>query len=206
MSDDWFRNTSWDTAIARRFEEKLRRARRKEQYLRIQACHLAPIVPQIALELLDRYFALSDTFDHAQAHVDRAVAFKALGRLEESAQAYEAALAREATFPNLKTQAYLDLPILVATAGLRARFERALEVLEHNRNRLMFPLDHFLWHCAYALLCEANQDRERAVMHAKNAMAAAAREKSGFRYHPSLGLVTEKHRALLDALASVSPA
>ena len=67
MSDDWFRNTTWNDDVARRFEEKLRRARRKEQYLRIQACTLATTYPHVALDLLERYFALSDDFGHAQA-------------------------------------------------------------------------------------------------------------------------------------------
>jgi len=43
MADEWFRNVSWDVSIARRFEEKLARARKKEQYLRIQACTLASV-------------------------------------------------------------------------------------------------------------------------------------------------------------------
>jgi len=47
MSDDWFRNTTWDDAIERAFDEKLRRARMKEQYLRIQASTLARSHPEV---------------------------------------------------------------------------------------------------------------------------------------------------------------
>src|SRR5687768_6384776 len=107
MSDDWFRDRDWNDAIARRFDEKLRRARRKAQYLRIQASTLARTHPNAALELLDRYFQLPDDFDHAQAHVDRAMAYQALGRIEDAVRAYEAALTREEVFPQLLTQAYL---------------------------------------------------------------------------------------------------
>jgi hypothetical protein len=84
MSDEWFRNTPWDVTIAAHFEEKLRNARRKEQYLRIQASVLAETHPESALQLLDRYFALPDDFDHTQAHVDRATALIALGRIDEA--------------------------------------------------------------------------------------------------------------------------
>src|SRR5688500_13421369 len=112
MVTDWFRNTTWNESVERAFDEKLRSAKRKEQYLRIQASTLARSHPDVALKLLDRYFELTDNFDHAQAHVDRATALLALGRVSDAIASYEAALAREAAFPKLQTQAYLDLPYL----------------------------------------------------------------------------------------------
>ena len=206
MADDWFRNDEWNAGIARRFDEKLTRARRKEQYLRIQASTLAPTHPEVALQLLDRYFSMSDKFDHAQAYVDRATALKALGRTEEAADAYEAALAREAEFPNLKTQAYLALPVLVATEGLLSRFDRAIIILDEQADRLMFPVDHFLWHAARALVVVSRGDRTGAGPNARAALEAASKDHSGFRYHPSVGLVTEKHRGLLKDIAALGAA
>ena len=206
MADDWFRNEDWNPGVARQFEEKLRRARRKEQYLRIQACTLASIRPEVALELLDRYFSMPDKFDHAQAYVDRATALKTLGRIEEAADAYESALAREVEFPNLKTHAYLELPVLVAVAGLQSRFDRAVAILDEQADRLMFPVDHFLWHAARALIMASRGDRAGAAPHARSALQAASKDDSGFRYHPSVGLVTEKHRGLLKDIAALGAA
>ena len=40
MGAEWFRNQTWDETIERGFNEKLRRARKKDQYLRIQALTL----------------------------------------------------------------------------------------------------------------------------------------------------------------------
>src|SRR5262245_14257718 len=91
---DWFRNTRWNASIEQAFDDKLRRARRKEQYLRIQASMLARSHPDAALALLARYFELPNDFDHAQAHVDRATAYLALGRVADAVGAYEAALER----------------------------------------------------------------------------------------------------------------
>src|SRR5690349_22700680 len=99
MADDWFRNTEWNESVALAFEQKLKRARRKSQYLRIQACTLARHDPKVALELLERYFALGDDFDHAQAYVDQANAYLALGDVDAAIRSYESALERERAFP-----------------------------------------------------------------------------------------------------------
>ena len=206
MSTDWFRNTTWNAAIERAFDEKLRRARRKEQYLRIQACTLARSHPEVALKLLDRYFELHDDFAHAQAHVDRATALLTLGRVEEALAAYEAALARESAFPNLKTQAYLDLPYVVATRGIRERYKRALELLHLHESRLTFPVERFCWHAAYALIASATGEAETASSHAERALETASRDHSGFRYHPSVGLVTSQYDDVVRQLEAICAA
>ena len=200
MADDsWFRNSDWNEEIALAFEQKLNRARRKSQHLRIQACTLASAKPQVALELLDRYFALGDDFDHAQAHVDRATAFLALGQLDSAFQAYEAALERERVFPNLRTGAFLDFPYQIAINGAADRFDQAMAILSGTESQLMFPVDRFKFHAAKALIL-ANSDLPAARSAAKLALGAAASDKSGFRYHPSVGLVSERHVQALSKL------
>lgn len=207
MSADWFRNTTWNEAVERSFNENLQRARRKEPYLRIQACTLARSHPEVALKLLDRYFSLKDDFDHAQAHVDRATALVALGRIREAVESYDAALAREVEFPNLQTQAYLDLPYLIATRGIREKYGYAMQLLEKHREtlkaRLMFPVDRFRWHAAHALIASAGHDAVAAKAHAQAALDAAALDHSGFRYHPTIGLVTEQYDGLVQKLREV---
>ena len=203
MRDDWFRNTTWDGVIERAFNEKLSRARRKEQYLRIQACTLARSHPDVALRLLDRYFAMKDNFDHAQAVVDRATAFLTLGRVDEAIDSYNAALAREAEFPNLLTQAYLDLPYLVAVRAVRRQYDHAIQLLEKHTNRLMFPVDHFRWHTALALMAADVGQTALAKKEAADTLSAAALNHSGFRYHATLGLVTEKYDELIAKLKSI---
>ncbi len=201
MSDDWYRCTAWTQANASRFFEKLRRARRKEQYLRIQAATLATTDPEVALDLLEQYFELDDDFDHAQAHVDRATALLTLGRLDEALDSYEAALAREAEFGNLQTQAWLDLPFLIAIREVSDRYDRALELLDAPRlEGLMFPVDRFRWHAARALIAAAHSQGGLAEEHALNALDAATQTKSGFRYHPKVGLVSDEYSLLVERL------
>ncbi len=113
--EDWYRNKEWNSSIAEAFTAKLKRARDKPQYLRIQASYLTDKYPTVALELFDQYFSLGDNFDHSQANVGRAEAYIALGNIDNAIAAYEAALAFEAIKPNVLTQAYIALPFLVAT-------------------------------------------------------------------------------------------
>lgn len=204
MSTDWFRNTTWNESIERAFEEKLQRARKKEQYLRIQACMLARSHPDVALKLLDRYFQFPDHFDHAQAHVDRATALLALGHVAQAIAAYEAALARESVFPHLQTQAYLDLPFVIANLGIGEQYARALELLRVHESRLMFPVDYFMWHATHALIAVASSDTDRAIAHARQALETATRGHSGFRFHPRVGLVTGEYDEVIGKLKAIS--
>jgi len=199
---EWFRNTTWDESIERAFNAKLHRAREKGQYLRLQAGGLTSSHPEVALKLLDRYFALPVAFDHAQAHVERAEAFLTLGRVADAITAYEAALAREVVFPNVLTQAYLHLPYVVATHGIREQYPRALEVLRLYESRLRFPVEHFRWHAARALIAADTQEAGASKVHAENALAAACRG-SGLRYHPSVGLVTAEHDGVIKNLEAL---
>ena len=205
MSNDWFRNTDWNETIAAAFEEKLKRARDKKQYLRIQACTLASGHPRIALVLLERYFALGEHFDHAQAHVDRATAHLALGDIDAAIQSFEAALAREAAFPNVQTVAHLELPYLIALNGTAGRFEQAMDMLSASKDRLMFPVERFKHHAARAIIL-ATSDRAAARIEAKAALEAASADHSGFRYHPSVGLVSEMHADALSRLRGLCDA
>jgi tetratricopeptide (TPR) repeat protein len=207
MTDDrWFRNEHWDAQVSSAFEEKLRRARRKSQYLRIQACYLSQTHPRVALDLLDRYFALGDDFDHAQAQVDRAEAYLALGRIEDAFTSYEAALKREEEFPNLRTGAYLKLPYQIALWGSAHRYDQAMALLSNAGSRLMFAVDHFVFHATKAIILSAQGNLADARAEARPALEAASRDHSGFRYHPGVGLVSDKHAKALSLLRSLCDA
>jgi tetratricopeptide (TPR) repeat protein len=201
---DWFRNKSWDPEIEAVFFKKLARAKDKSQYLRIQASTLASSCPQVALRLLDQYFTLGEHFDMAQAHVDRASAYLHLGQVGSAILANEAALTRETSYPHLKTQAYLDLPFLIAAQRLSQHYDTALALLESHRNRLMFPIDRFRWNCAVALIRSDQGDRRGAQEAARNALAASSEAKSGFRYHPKVGLVASVDEALHKRLSELA--
>lgn len=205
-SEDWYRNTTWNEEAAERFEAKLKRARRKAQYLRIQACSLARSEPRVALQLLERCFELGDDFDHAQAYVDQASAYRTLGQIENAVRSYEQAMRRESEFPRLQTQAYLELPFFIATTPIPERFDQARVLLDQFRGRLMFPIDVFRWNAVYALILAARSQESEASAYAQAALDAAARETSGFRYHQNLGLVGDRYSDLVQELRDIAHA
>ena len=204
--DDWYRNTEWTPEVEKTFHAKLARARRKAQYLRIQACVLATSHPAVALRLLDDYFESGDDFDEAQAHVDRATAYRSLGQNEKALHSYERALKVEAKKPFVKTQAYIQLPYLVAIIAEKVRYEQALDLLERHKTRLTLPVDHFLWHATRALILGDVGAIDAAKMHAAQALEAAALDHSGFRRHPSVGLVGDSHSDIVAKVMGIANA
>jgi tetratricopeptide (TPR) repeat protein len=159
---DWFQNTTWDTATEARFNEKLCRARNKAFYLRAQAGHLVTADPRAALSLLDRYFALGDDLDKALAFADRAKAYLALGEQEEALRSLENALQREIEVPNIQTWAWSDYAVIVAQQRLDHHYGRALQLLrEHPAQSQIFPVTRFLWYAAFALISDAQGPTRR---------------------------------------------
>jgi tetratricopeptide (TPR) repeat protein len=197
---EWFRNENWSPAIETHFFEKLKRARDKSQYLRIQAGYLAENRPEIALMLLEKYFSLGDHFDKAQAFLDQATAYTSLGRIEEAIWSLLKALKREQEFPNLRTQAWSSYALLVVSNNLKSQFEKTTQILDEQKSQLTFPVDKFVWHAAYALIKEAQGSLQAARDEANEALAAAQMDHSGFRYHPKVGLVGSDYDEIRNRL------
>ena len=138
--DDWWRNTSWNGEIEAVFFNKLARARNKTWYLRNQARALASGCPEVALRLLDQYFALGGDLEQAGAHFYRARAHVALRNVDAAVLAFEAVLAREDAVPNFRTWAFHELPVLIAIKRMSARYDRAIQVLMKHKDWLTFPV------------------------------------------------------------------
>lgn len=202
-SEDWYRNKEWSKEVEAQFFAKLKRARRKEQYLRIQASTIARNYPDVALMLLEQYFSLDDDFDHAQAYCDMASAFLAKGEVQKAVQSYGKALEREAEFPKLKTDAYILYPLTIVENKLDNLYQSANEILEAHQDRLMFPIDYFRWHAAKAIIAADSGDNELASSHATRALEAAQIKKSGFRFHQNLGLVGKEFKGVVDELRAI---
>lgn len=203
MTADWYRNTTWSPAIEQAFESKLKRARRKSEYLLLQANALVRAHPDVSLRLLDRSIELGDDTFTAEAHEIRARALLALERVDEAIDAYEATLRREGEFPNVQTNSVFHFPLLIATRSLRQLYPRALELVslaEMDASLMSFPAARFDCYAARSLILADSGDLEGARVAAATAIAAAAQRHSGYRYHPDVGLVGDGASAILEKL------
>ncbi|MEM9059945.1 MAG: hypothetical protein AAGD13_05740 [Pseudomonadota bacterium] len=205
-SDDWYRNTEWNDRVQEAFFAKLSRARsQRDQYLVIQANTLASIAPEVTLELVEFYFATRfDDFEDVRAHLASANAYGAMGKTDKEIEAYKKVLAREREFPGHQTEACFELPYLIALNRVSSEYEFAICVLMEGYDRAVFPIDHFKWHTAKALISGDEGRKEDAAVHAGKALEMAGVKKSGFRYHQRLGLVTEKYHGTLERLLDLT--
>ena len=76
----------------------------------------------------------------------------------------------------------------------------AVELLNAHRDRLTFPVEHFMWHASHALIAGATGDHSAAIEHAGQALEFASLKKSGFSRHPTIGLVAAEHEEVLRRL------
>jgi len=205
-SNDWYRNTEWNSRIRETFFARLARARsQRDQYLAIQALTLAPRFPKSALELVNVYFETRRSdFHDARALLAKAEAFRSMEEIPKAINAYKDVLVKEAELPHFKTRTCFDLPYLIATNGIVSEYGFALEILADGLDELAFPVDVFLWHAANALMAFDEGRRDEAAEHAIKAIEAAEVKKSGFRFHKNVGLIGKDHLDVTKRLAAIA--
>lgn len=208
---EWFRRTTWSDADRQDFNARLKRSRgasSKAEYLRIQAFHLAEAGHHAdAIELLDRLLGeFPDDIHNAQAHVQRAESFARLGQREAVIDEYRAALQRERDFPNVRTNAWLDFGWFVFEKELTSLYREVERVLTEFRGEggLMFPALEYRYATLKALLADARGDKNQARVFAQQALAEAAKDHSGLRYHATIGLVGSERNTFANRLRAMA--
>jgi tetratricopeptide (TPR) repeat protein len=210
-SEDWYRRTTWTDQDREAFNARLKRSRsdgNKAQYLLIQAaCLVQAGYYAPAIELLDRVLIeFPERIFLADTHHLKAVTFVRLGQAENAIEEYRAALAAERNFPGVKTQAWLEFGRFVVESQIAELYDEVSAVLDEFQNStgLTFPAEAFSYNLIRAFIADARGDHDGARTFATQACEEAAKKHSGFRYHPTVGLVgSEGHRfeAKLKALA-----
>ncbi len=208
MADDWFRNTSWDHGIEAGFRKKLARSRDKPQYLRLQAGSLVSGRPEVALRLLDEYFALGADLFLADVWRTKAEAHGAMGETDSAVAAFEAALAREESFGKVFTNTRLDYPCFIVLHRLDHLYDRALALAdEPSRGGIVLPAEVYKRNAVRAVVLAARNRIQEAREAASLALQSARETHSGIARHPTVGLVDARDplRTRVEEIAGLAP-
>jgi tetratricopeptide (TPR) repeat protein len=212
-SEDWYRRTTWTEEDRTDFNVRLHRARKhnRNQYVRVQAAHLADVGNHsAALELLDLFLHMDEgSIDLAQVHLQRAEALLATGLKQQAICAFRASLDAERHRPNVRTEAWLLFSWFIVETQNKQLYPEAHSVItEFEKERSpLFPISNYRLQCVKALLLEHDGDSRLAKAHAQQAIALSNVQHSGFRHHPHLGLVTNLntnvHQRVLQIAATM---
>ncbi len=211
---EWFRRKTWTEADREAFFDRLRRSRtsfHKAQYLSIQALELEEADTdagrEAAIELTD--VLLRDYPEDSQlamAYLTRARVFRSKSDVTSTVDAFRHALQAQRDHPGMHTGAHREIAWFVAVTPLPKLFTEAMSVLDEFGGHDAFPSMQYLVCGARALMLFALGDRPLAGRWAQQAIQAAEQTHSGFRYHPTIGLVTrcdEQIHARIKAIAAV---
>jgi len=207
--DDWFRSAAWAATDQEEFFARLARSRKSAaQYLRIKALSLQQAALFVdALELLSRFLQeYPGHFDTAQALLQQAQCFSALGRLEEAEAGFRHALRHEQSHGSVQTLAWIDFPWFIVRHGRRHLYSEALSVLDAGEKGPVLPLPTLRYQSAAtrAIICADRGDRAQARHFARMALEAAAATHSGLSYHGSIGLVENPDPGIHERIRSLA--
>ena len=192
--NDWYRQTSWSTANQEAFFAKLKRARNKAQYFRIQALYLQEEQPEEALKLLDEYFEVGgEEIDLALAWAQRAECEIALGREPQALQSFRECFHREQAFAGQRTNGYLSFGLWVARNRRSEMYDEVLAVFAARERWPFFPDTLYRFNAVLALIADDCGNTKAAAAYARLALEATSTTNSGLPQHPGLGLVRHRH-------------
>lgn len=80
--------------------------------------------------------------------------------------------------------------MLIAEHRLKQHYSRAFELLEETEGTAVFPVQHYDWHSARALLLFEIDSHSEARAEAKIALEFARIDDSGISRHKDVGLVS----------------
>lgn len=209
---DWFRKTTWSESDQAKFFARLQRSRsaaNKAQNLRIQAHHLeeagAPKLLDAALNLLEKVInEFPATFELAQTYTQKASCLAKLGKIHEAIIYYRLAIETEKKFPQWGTRSWISFGRVVVDNGLIDLFDEVLHTLDSEPHRINFPADVYEKAGIRAIITAHQGNSEIAKKLAASAVEAATQLHSGFRYHPTVGLVRNKETRFYKSIQAIA--
>lgn len=201
---EWYRKTTWTKTDEEEFWGKIKRSRspyNKSQFIRLQAYELyhtkkSKLVKVAELLLLKLLAEYRDDSQVGSAYDLLGNIYCEYGDFEKAISYYKDAIDFESVYPNSTTNAYLNYSELIVKNGKIESYNYVEELLEIRLKHITFPFQFYTAYSILSIINKHNGNIDKAVLYAALANDNAAKESSGFRYHKTLGLVTERDREL----------
>lgn len=197
---DWYRRIAWTKEDEVEYFAKLKRARQssRAQYLYIQAATLTgtrrPELLNVAESLIQKLFT-----DYPDDRFNRSGSLELLGDIYRHRGDVDAAMAYykqtidfEKTYPNVQGPAFLSFSELAVKLEKHEYFPFLEELLSAKVEQYPFPIYKYKIYTLLSIISKTKGDKASADQFAKLANEHAAATTSGFRYHPTVGVVSER--------------
>lgn len=216
-TDEWFRNTTWDSNIEADFETRLKRTRgayHKAQYLRIQASYLLGSsdidIQQVGIRLMDRLIKdyPTEEFSTILGHEQLGdYYFKSgyLGKAENHFRIVTEHYINKNTRGGTSATADLKLAETILTANWSDKFDEAYSICKNFLlDKLTFNSEKFFYAVLTAQICDRLNKKEEAKEFALAAIEISKITEPQFNRHKTVGLVkaTDKQLRTLEQIAN----
>ena len=156
-----------------------------------------------SLELLDLMTKeYPEKSELSSAYLQKAECLITLGKIEQAIDEMRNALQSEREYPNVETEAWLELGWTAMIYQLSYLYDEALGVLNEFKSDLIFPVHKYKWNAIQAIIADEKGNKSIAKKFASIALEASSSAHSGFRYHSKAGLVqnpnTKIHTRLIE--------
>lgn len=216
-TDEWFRNTTWDSDIEADFEVRLKRSRgayHKAQYLRIQASYLLGSsdndIQQVGVRLMDRLIKdyPTEEFNTTFGHEQFGDYYFKSGDFDKAAKHFrlvtENYIAKN-TRGGTSAIADLKLAETILTANWTDKFDEAYNICKNfPLDKLTFNSEKYYYAVLTAQVCDRLNKKDEAKDFALTAIEISKITEPQFNRHKTVGLVraTDKQLLTLEQIAN----
>jgi tetratricopeptide (TPR) repeat protein len=205
---DWFRRITWTKEDETEYFAKLKRARQwsRPQYLFLQAFALTgtgnPKLLDVAESLIQKLFTDNPDDKHTRSGSLELLGdiYRHRGETDAAIAYYKQAIDFEKSYPNVQGPAFLKFSELVVKLEKHEYFPFLEELLSDKIEKYPFPIYKYKIYAILSIINKTKGDNESAERFATLAKEHAAATTSGFRYHPTVGVVTELDNDLEERL------
>jgi tetratricopeptide (TPR) repeat protein len=212
IEKDWYRRNTWTLDDKQDFFLHFKRAKKhnKAQYLSIQARYLEETGRHDAvlgaLELIELLLSeYPDPILLENAYSQKAKCLEFLNRLDDAIESHRLACQSRRNTPRIRGSAPLYFGMFVVRNSQTNLYGEIQAIFNEflNENDIIFPYAKYMYFATNAIIADEYGQVEIAQMCAEKALQAASMNNSGFRRHPTVGLVEKRDKVVEKRLLKI---